>query len=80
MGTSASLRQQYDKAIPFYEEALRLAPKYELALNNLGRTYFAWGEMEGKVNHNLPKAAELFEKVFALPACNVPAFTAVAPV
>lgn len=62
LGNAAISRQQYAEAIRQYEEALKQAPKYGLARINIGRTYAAWGQLEGKVNRNLPLAAELFEK------------------
>jgi len=62
LGNAAISRQQYAEAIRHYEEALKQAPKYGIARINIGRTYAAWGQVEGKVNRNLPKAAELLEK------------------
>ena len=62
LGNAAIARNQYAAAISQYEEALRLAPQYGIARINIGRTYQGWGREEGKINHNLPRAAELFEK------------------
>ncbi|MBK8923597.1 MAG: tetratricopeptide repeat protein [Saprospirales bacterium] len=65
LGNAAISKNQYAEAIGHYEEVLRLAPNYGLARINIGRTYQAWGRMEGKQNNNLPRAAELLEKAIA---------------
>lgn len=62
LGNVAISRNQYAEAIRQYEEALKLAPNYGIARINIGRTYLGWGLQEGKMNNNLPHAAELFEK------------------
>lgn len=62
LGNAAIARLQYAEAIRQYEEALKQAPKYGLARTNIGRTYSAWGQEEGKVKRNYARAAELFEK------------------
>lgn len=62
LGNAAVARLQYAEAIRQYEEALKQAPKYGMARINIGRTYSAWGQEEGKVKRNYARAAELFEK------------------
>ena len=62
LGNAAIARLQYAEAIRQYEEALKQAPKYGMARINIGRTYSAWGQEEGKVKRNYARAAELFEK------------------
>lgn len=62
LGNAAISRNQYAEAIHQYEEALKQAPNYGIARINIGRTYSAWGQQEGKINNNIPRAAELFEK------------------
>ncbi len=62
LGNAAITRKQYAESIRNYEEALKQAPNYGIARQNIGRTYLMWGREEGKVNRNLPRAAELFQK------------------
>jgi protein O-mannosyl-transferase len=45
------VRDQTSEAIPHYEAALRIDPKYDAAHNNLGLVYFTKGELVSATNH-----------------------------
>ena len=44
LGYSYFEMREYDKAIEAYEQALRLIPNYDSALNNMGWVYYSKGE------------------------------------
>ena len=62
LGNAAISKNDYALAIKNYQEALNQAPGYGLARINIGRTYQAWGRVEGLQNKNFSKAAEYLEK------------------
>lgn len=62
LGNAAVLREQYLEAITQYSAALELSPDYGSARHNISQCYVALGRTEGKINKNLPKALEYFNR------------------
>lgn len=65
MGNGLRKLEKYGEAVDIQEEGLRKYPKNPWLRPNLAATYASWGKKEEEAG-NLKRAAELYEKAFAL--------------
>lgn len=64
LGNVAYFRKNHAEAVRQFEAGLTLAPNNALLKQRLALVYREWGQIEGQVNNNLPRAAELLEKSY----------------
>ncbi|RMF24098.1 MAG: tetratricopeptide repeat protein [Bacteroidetes bacterium] len=66
LGNAHNYLQEYDKAIEFYQHALRLDPEYPEARHNLAVTYRDAGRHYGEQRNDLSRSLQYLQKAYEL--------------